>query len=189
MDIYVLTENNYLFYGVEKSLSGRVNCQCIHLNPLRGDNSTYCELGKLGDIFIIASEFQNMDFSLLMALNETDASVIIATDNAEWNISSIFRFSTIMRRFYLSDLLQSIHLRKPVRSKKIKLPRITTSEKRVLLLTLKGINVSYIGSRLNISTKTAYSHQRNAFRKLGIRKAQDVLRLPDNYINYLCQGF
>ncbi|WMY73535.1 LuxR C-terminal-related transcriptional regulator [Buttiauxella selenatireducens] len=189
MNIYILTENNYLFYGIEQSLSEHVNCQCIHLNPAEYDASKHLHLIQRRDVFIIANDFHNMDFSLLMKLNETDASVIIATDNAEWNISSIFRFATIMRRFYLSDLLQNIHLIQPVRSKKIKLPKITISEKRVLLLTFKGIDIDYISSRLNISTKTAYSHQRNAFKKIGIRKIHDIFRLPGNYISYLCQGY
>jgi DNA-binding CsgD family transcriptional regulator len=82
--------------------------------------------------------------------------------------------------------LKGIHLIKPTKFKTLKLPKITSAEKEVLLLILKGATMNFIGSRLNIATKTAYTHQRSAFKKMGIRKCQDMLKLPDNYINYLC---
>ena len=186
MNIYVLTENSYLFIGIVHSLKERMECRCIQLAPNGKSNTSLFHLTKPGDIVMVAQENTNIDFSMLMELNETNASVIIATNYVNWNISSIFRFSTISRRFYLSDLLQSMHLVQSIRNKEIKLPKITKTERAVLRLVMNGVAINFISSRLNITAKTAYSHQRSAFRKIGIRKSQDMIKLPLNYLNYLC---
>lgn len=185
MKIYVLTENNYLYNGIAHTLASRTDCQCVKLSPQNKSNYIISRLSKSGDIFIIASEYSNMNFSMLMELNQSNASVIIATNNFDWKISSIFRFSTISRNFHMFDLLQAIRLIKPVSNKDVLLPRITASEKEVLMLTMNGVRVDFISSRLNIAAKTAYAHQRSAFKKLGIRKIQDITKLPYNYINYI----
>lgn len=188
MNIYVLTENYYLFYGIECSLSSKPNYQCIHLKP---NDERYIDIAKKndpGDIFVVVPEYTKLDFSMLMAINETNASVIIANNYCGWNVSDVFRFSSIPQRFYLSDLLKSIHLLKSAKNKEVKLPKITATEKKVLQLTIKGTSVTFIGSRLGITVKTAYAHQRSVFKKLGIRKIRDINMLPDKFINYICES-
>lgn len=188
MNIYVLTENYYLFNGVACSLSSRPEFHCIHLQPYDKRYITIVDENDPDDIFIMVPEHAKLDFSMLMAMNETNASVIIANNYCDWNVSEMFRFSTIPRRFYLNDLLKSIHLLKSAKNKEVKFPRITATEKKVLQLTIKGTSVTFIGSRLGITVKTAYAHQRSVFKKLGIRKTRDIYMLPDKFINYLCEN-
>lgn len=188
MNIYVLTENSYLFLGVANSLKQRMDCRCVQLNPNSKSNSEIFHLTKPGDIVLVAQENSNIDFTMLMELNETNASVIIAANHVDWKISSIFRFATIARKFYLSDLLQNMYLVQAINNKEIKLPKITKTERAVLKLVMNGMTINFISSRLNITTKTAYSHQRSAFRKIGIRKSLDIIKLPSNYLNYLCSA-
>lgn len=97
MNIYVLTENYYLFYGIECSLSSKPNYQCIHLKP---NDERYIDIAKNdpGDIFVVVPEYTKLDFSMLMAINETNASVIIANNYCRWNVSDVFRFSSIPQK-------------------------------------------------------------------------------------------
>ncbi|SUW64040.1 Bacterial regulatory proteins, luxR family [Buttiauxella agrestis] len=188
MNIYVLTENYFLFNGIECALKSRPDCHCIQLKP---DDERYPSIADKNDpqdIFIVVPEYTRLDFSMLMAINETNASVIIANNHYDWNVGGLFRFSTIPRRFYLSDLLKSIHLLKSAKNKEVRLPRITATEKKVLQLTIKGTPVTFIGSRLGMTVKTAYAHQRSVFKKLGIRKTRDIYMLPDKFIKYLCEN-
>ncbi|WP_431223673.1 helix-turn-helix domain-containing protein [Serratia sp. L9] len=46
---------------------------------------------------------------------------------------------------------------------------LTSREKAVLLSMIDGMNMRAIGHSLRISTKTVYTHRRNALHKLGVR--------------------
>jgi DNA-binding CsgD family transcriptional regulator len=57
--------------------------------------------------------------------------------------------------------------------------QLTIREQVVLIETLHGVKVNVTAKRLNISTKTVYSHKLKAFRKLGVRNTQDALPLKN----------
>ncbi|MGF6190411.1 LuxR C-terminal-related transcriptional regulator [Serratia sp. 2723] len=56
---------------------------------------------------------------------------------------------------------------------------LTARERDVLIDTLNGTNVNVTAHRLKLSTKTIYAHKTNAFKKIGVRKIQDILHLKD----------
>lgn len=186
MKIYVITENNFLFTGVVHSLSPRMNSQFIQLNPLDKNNYSTYEDSDIVDIYILAPEYLRIDFDMLVALNKTRSSVIIASSETDWNVGRVFSFSKMEKKFSLSDLLQCIFTLRPSGNKQIYLPKITSSERSVLLMTLNGVSIDFIGFRLDMAIKTVYSHQKSALRKLGVRKFRDIVTLPENFIEYVC---
>lgn len=188
MNIYVITENYYLFTGVVHSLSSRMACHFIRLNPHDTNNYSIYKDSAPSDVYILAPENSKIDFSILVALNDTKSSVIFARSNSDGNICRMFRFTNLERVFHLSDLLQCIFKLKPSDSREIHLPKITTQERSVLLLTLSGMGVSYIGARFNMTVKTVYAHQRSALKKLGVRKVRDVISFPDHFVEYICDN-
>jgi two-component system, NarL family, response regulator NreC len=83
-------------------------------------------------------------------------------------------------RRYLSPLLSEAFTRRYLRKFRTTLlklsPTLTTRERKVLQLVLKGASSSDIGARLRISLRTVESHLTNFVRKLGLNPHHDIIR-------------
>lgn len=60
---------------------------------------------------------------------------------------------------------------------------LTRREKAVLLHMIDGMNMQAIGHSLSISTKTVYTHRRNALHKLGARNLFGVYPIEASVLN------
>ncbi|MFJ3458544.1 helix-turn-helix transcriptional regulator [Scandinavium goeteborgense] len=185
MNIYILTQNLYLYVGIKNALKEHINAKIMHIKF----DEVYYFLKQhyfLGDdVFILSSEFSTLDFSSLLLLSKSNAKTIISRNNFRFNYREIFNFSVIPQKFYLSDLLQAIHLT-PVIHISTTLPKITEREKSILFYISSGIDIHVVSEILNISHKTTYQHLKNALKKVGIRKSRDIINLPRNFITYMC---
>lgn len=185
MNIYILTQNFYLYAGINNALKEHLNAKIIHITF----DEVYDLLKKhfflSDDVFILSSEFATLDFSSLLLLSESGAKTIISRNNFRFNYRDIFNFAEIPQNFYLSDLLQAIHLTPSIR-KSTTLPKITEREKSILFYISSGIDIYVVSEMLNISHKTTYQHLQNALKKVGIRKSRDIIKLPRNFIKNMC---
>ncbi|HGM5492493.1 TPA: LuxR C-terminal-related transcriptional regulator [Serratia fonticola] len=60
---------------------------------------------------------------------------------------------------------------------------LTRREKAVLLYMIEGMNAQAIGECLSISTKTVYTHRRNALHKLGARNLFQACPIKTSVLN------
>ncbi|ERK13397.1 helix-turn-helix domain-containing protein [Serratia fonticola] len=60
---------------------------------------------------------------------------------------------------------------------------LTRREKAVLLSMIDGMNMQAIGHSLRISTKTVYTHRRNALQKLGVRNLFQACPIKTSILN------
>lgn len=185
MNIYVFTQNIYLYTGIKHTLKKYLKANIVHITFNEVNDFVNQHYFLSDDIFILSSESVKLDFHLLLLLSKSSTKTIISRDNLNFNYNAIFQFSEIPENFCLRDLLQAIHLN-PIIRKTTTMPKITTREKNVLIYTLNGIDINIMSHLLKISHKTIYQHQRNALKKFGIRKPRDIINLPTNFIDYIC---
>jgi DNA-binding NarL/FixJ family response regulator len=67
-------------------------------------------------------------------------------------------------------------LRAPKRQEDEPFSILSSREREVLLLIAEGLSAKEIGAQLKISTKTVEAHRTSLMRKLGVRKATELVR-------------
>ncbi|TNV20475.1 hypothetical protein FH968_10760 [Buttiauxella sp. B2] len=185
MNIFILTNDFYMFNGIKHALSDRLAYNCVQVDPSSPYNAFLFFCASKEDVFVLLPDFYKLSFDVLLGLNNSKASVIITKTESTSILGLIFQYQLIPKKFYLSDLLQAIHF-KYSEAKVANIPKLTGREKDILLFTVKGISISSMSRSLDICIKTAYQHQRNALKKIGIQRACNIFQLPDNLISYLC---
>lgn len=185
MNIYIFTGNYYLFNGIKHALSQLISAEFLHTPLSSMKNIITSTTDFSNDIYIISAEREKLDFLLLLKLHQKNAPVVLVNNKVNWKADSILNFNTIPDKSQVINLAQAIIFKRK-RYNKTTIPYMTPQELEVLKYTAKGVSIYNMGYKLKISTKTAYSHQRNAFRKIGIRKTTELLLLPKNYIEYIC---
>lgn len=182
MAIYILTDNQFLFLGIERFIYEKMKLSCTLLNP--DESRLICKIADKDDIFIVLYEYLCIDFSNLMALHSSDATVIIAKSNFDWKVIPSLGFHMLAHRFSVQELLDCLRAKSVTRNK-IKHPTLSCKEKTILMLTVEGLSTSVISEQLCMPTKTVYTYQRNIYSKIGVRKAVDISHIPGNYIEYI----
>ncbi|MEJ8833126.1 hypothetical protein [Enterobacter cloacae] len=184
MILFVVTNNYYLFYGLECSLAGKINYRLQYVDPNENKKNSLIKDAGESDIVLLISEGANYTFNFLEQLCRSRVKVIYSQKLTNFPFNQIFNFIVISARFYLSDLLLAINIEQN-KSHKITFPKITEMEKIILYHSARGASVSMIANYLSVSVGTVYQHQLNAFSKVGIRKACQLPELPKNFIDYL----
>lgn len=184
MNLFVVTSNNYLFYGIESLLTGKVGHRISLISPEEAESSLQIKNAERNDIIFLISEGTHFAFRFLQQACKSQAKVIYASHSTDFPFNKIFDFIVVTARFYLSDILLAINIQQ-VKTRTVKYPRITETERIILYHTARGISVSVIAEYLSISARTVYQHQHNAFSKVGIRKTSQLTELPKNFIEYL----
>jgi len=67
-------------------------------------------------------------------------------------------------------------IREPRRADKGPFSHLSTREREVLRLIAEGLSAKEVASNLEISTKTVEAHRTSLMRKLGVRKATELVR-------------
>ncbi|MCK7230005.1 helix-turn-helix transcriptional regulator [Enterobacter asburiae] len=184
MNLFIVTSNYYLFCGIESLLVDKVHHRLTLINPEEAEKSSQIKNAGCSDIIFLVSEGTHYAFHFLQQACKSKAKVIYAKHATDFPFNKTFDFIVISARFYLSDILLAINVRQ-VKSRTVRYPRITETEKLILYYTARGASVNAISQYLSISISTVYQHQRNALSKVGVRKASQLPELPKNFIEYL----
>jgi len=185
MKLYILTQNQYMFMGLKHLLCFYLDRECIQLDPKDETNIDIYRSSSASDIFFVIPDGEYLDLLSLIHLQHSHSPVLIANNDIAWKVSAVFDFSPLPQKFMLGDILHGLCFLK-IKKKLIQFPRMTEREKKVLLLVKKGYAIPRISSLMNIKRKTALHHQLNALKKVGIKKTHHIVKLPKNYIRYLC---
>ncbi|MGR0201051.1 helix-turn-helix domain-containing protein [Klebsiella pneumoniae] len=160
MNIYILTDNNFLYHGLS-------SLWCSEVNLLKINNITmYIPDNSIVLIDIDSSmnaSFLNMDwaskpiYKIFLSVN-LERNVVLFNGVVVVNLKGNAKVSNYIIRNLISDWSF-------MKSKKA----FTHSEMAVISWLLKGWNYSKISSVMNIKKKTVYTHVQNIQNKIGCK--------------------
>jgi len=187
MNVYVVTENKYLYQGMLHSLTEFSNFT-VMLIPSSDEERIEIVQNLTDDdlLILIADAGYKYDFHFLVAASMCQARVIYSGAFENFHFQHMFGFTIIGVHFLLSDLMQAMYMRNNTK-RKIRLPKITLREKEILFYTSKGNSVAEMAGFLCVEPKTVYHHQRNVLKKIGVRKPRDLYLLHENFVERLYQ--
>lgn len=188
MNVYVVTENKYLYQGILHSLTKFSN-YTVMLTPTNdAERNEVVEKLTCDDLLLlIADTGYKYDFQFLVAVSRCQARVIYSGAFEHFHFQHMFGFSIIGVHFLLSDLMQAIYLKNNIK-RTFRLPKITLQEKEILFHTYKGNSVAEMAGFLYMHPKTVYRHQRSVLKKIGVRKPKDLYLLPENLVEQFYQS-
>ena len=181
MNLYVLTQNSFLAHGLHNFFThNKVDWKISnHDNKsIQGVLSTCSE----DDVIIYIADGLHLEFLTLMGLHMCKAMVFISETEIDWGITCVFNFTVLPNKFSFKDLLLRINKRH-CKNKQINIPKFSPIEKKILMLILQEVPMECISNRLGKPIKTVYTHRLKAFKKLGIRRAHHLSRIPADYVN------
>jgi len=184
INVFIITNNYYLFRGIEAALEGNVEFRIVHIEPDSPALPVFMRISSSRDILLLISDGYIFDINFLIAACKSRAGIIYSTRNATTGFHPVSGFVMMHSRFYMSDLLQAIYTQQSEK-REVNYLNITSQEKRVLYHTIHGETICEIGRLLSISRRTVYLHQRNAIKKIGFKKTRDLINLPKNLIDTL----
>lgn len=178
--INVITNNSYFFVGMEAQLCAddrvinRMSHDELKTLPIGGFNKQ--------DALIVHTATYNDEIAFLVSVLTFPGDIILVPANARTTFHLDFE-----RRMVLdvpTDDGTSYHEspEKPVSTVHFIQHKLTRREKAILLHTINGKNAQVIGQLLDISSKTVYTHRRNALRKLGGRNLFQVCPIKDTIL-------
>ena len=178
MRFYILNKNNYMFSGLKLMLNDYLESECIQLDPKNVKNTELYKSSLTLDIFFFISDGEYLDLMSLIHLHHSHSSVIITNNDISWGVSAVFNITIIPQKFTVSDILHGLYFLN-IKKKLIQFPRMTKTEKKILILIKKGYATPGICRLMNIKTKTALSHQLNTLKKVGIKTHTPYLQASE----------
>jgi DNA-binding CsgD family transcriptional regulator len=189
LNIYILTRNNYLSFGLSVLIREKWKCKCSVLNQSESNGFFSYYEPDAEDVFVISMEMFADNFNHLLNIRDLSIPVVIINDSRNSPLGSVFGVCSIPYYFDTEELLSCIKKYKPFNAlQPNSKPRLTDRERIVLFNFTKGKNVRSISDSMGISEKTVYSHLAIVMRKIGLKKRVNIGLLPSVYINYLCAG-
>jgi len=184
VNINVITDNHYFFIGLEAYLyaEGRV-INLMSLNELK--NTSAGGFGK-EDVLVFHMLNSMNEMSFLIYAAKFPGKIIFLPREMK------FKFNLGLERDITPEVDADVdavlnELGKILDGE----PRVATflqdsltrREKAVLLSMIDGMNMQAIGHSLRISTKTVYTHRRNALHKLGVRNLFQACPIKTSVLN------
>lgn len=189
MNIYMLTNNNYLYLGLDFLISEKCEYQCTMLsqNKIHAFFTYYTP--NCNDVFVVSSDMFAKNFNYLLNIRDLGLTIIIINKLRNSPLASLFGVCAITYHFSVEELFNCIKKHKSSITQQLpQMPRLTNRERIVLFNITKGVDIHSISDSMGISEKTVYSHMAIIMRKIGLKKRVNVGLLPSVYINYLCAG-
>lgn len=175
MNIYVVTENNFFFIGLETRLHlENMVMKKIHPNDLERKS-----MNKFhhDDVFIFHTSFFGVELSFLISTGGLPGKFIFIPTSSRERFKLVFNRYSFLDTYAtveeITDRIININKHSNLKYKFINNP-LTNREITVIHHTIKGMDADEIGQCLCIATKTVYAHRRNAFKKLGGRSLFDI---------------
>ncbi|UAN46859.1 helix-turn-helix transcriptional regulator [Serratia sp. JSRIV001] len=182
--INIITDNYYFFVGLKAYLhaEGRVINQ-MALNELK--NTSASSFGK-EDVLVFYMLNSISEMSFLIAVAKFPGKIIFLPTamKIKFNLSverhiALAEDADVDAVF--NELVNIVGGELPVAT--FLQDSLTRREKAVLLSMIDGMNMQAIGHSLRISTKTVYTHRRNALQKLGVRNLFQACPIKPNVLN------
>lgn len=181
MQIYVMTENVFLFKGIVECFanSNEVSVSLINFEQLKNlsDNN-----GILNDdVFLLSLIEFSHTLASMMILNTHNRRMLFIPYDKKTKVTASF-FHKIELNEHLSKEELKVGIFNTGKDKKDRnaLGRLTKQQLTILGYLLQGISISEISKRLKINYKTAYFHQRAALDKIGVKKIAHLSNVPVN---------
>jgi DNA-binding CsgD family transcriptional regulator len=184
VNVNIITDNNYFFVGLEAYLhaEGRM-ISLMSLDELK--NTSAGGFGK-EDVLVFHMLNSMSEMSFLICVARFPGKIIFLPRGMK------FKFDLELERNLTPEVDADAGT---VFNELVKIldgkPRVTTflqesltrREKAVLLSMIDGMNMQAIGHSLRISTKTVYTHRRNALHKLGVRNLFQACPIKTSVLN------
>ncbi|MBP1019117.1 helix-turn-helix transcriptional regulator [Serratia fonticola] len=182
--INIITDNYYFFVGLKAYLhaEGRVINQ-MALNELK--NTSASSFGK-EDVLVFYMLNSISEMSFLIAVAKFPGKIIFLPTamKIKFNLS-VERHIALAENAdvdaVFNELVNIVGGELPVAT--FLHDSLTRREKAVLLSMIDGMNMQAIGLSLRISTKTVYTHRRNALHKLGVRNLFQACPIKTSVLN------
>lgn len=182
--INIITDNYYFFVGLEAYLhaEGRV-INLMALNELK--NTSASSFGK-EDVLVFHMLNSMSEMSFLIAVAKFPGKVIFLPRemkikfNLDFGRHIAFAEDADVDAVF-NELVKIVGGELPVAT--FLQDSLTRREKAVLLFMIDGMNMQAIGHSLRISTKTVYTHRRNALHKLGVRNLFQACPIKTSVLN------
>lgn len=182
--INIITDNYYFFVGLKAYLhaEGRVINQ-MALNELK--NTSASSFGKEDVlVFYMLSSISEMSFLIAVAKFPGKIIFLPTAMKIKFNLS-VERHIALVEDAdvdtVFNELVKIVGGELPVATSLQ--DSLTRREKAVLLSMIDGMNMQAIGLSLRISTKTVYTHRRNALHKLGVRNLFQACPIKTSVLN------
>lgn len=189
LNVYILTNNNYLYLGLSEMIKIKYTCKCSALNKNKSKSFLSDYIPATNDIFIVSIDIFSECFNYILNARDAGVTIIVINDLRHSSIASVFGVISIPYYFNIEELLNRINKRDFFNfSQYRQAPRLTERERMVLFNIKKGQGVRCISDSMGISEKTVYSYLAIIMRKIGLRNRGDIGLLSSVYINYLCTG-
>lgn len=176
MVVYIVTDNNYFFIGLQAALEKEHYTvkRIAHRNAATIDSNMTSEVSAF--IFHV-SQYDYLPYSLFLFMNHSGRAIIVSPGHlikfySSFNLGHVINEKSEIQ--HVSHLVSRTSLgEKTPPCYRI---RLTHSERNILLHMMSGHSATFISHSLAISRKTVYTHKRNALHKLGARKVTDIIR-------------
>lgn len=172
--INVITNNSYFFIGVAAQLCAddrvinQMSLEELKQHPVDGFNQR--------DVLIFHMTDFTGEMALLISMLAFPGDVVLVLAEAK----ATFDLDFEQRRVIVAHTDSSMApLENPASAVHFMHFKLTRREKAIMLHTINGLTARDIGQLLLISTKTVYTHRRNALRKLGGRNLFQICPIKD----------
>ncbi|TDN52955.1 hypothetical protein EC843_102393 [Buttiauxella sp. JUb87] len=184
MNIYMVTDDYYLFVGVSyalkiladssvKKISEQQVLSLVNSNSLTND-----------DVFIICCNCDGFNLDLLIYLEGISVRIIVVNDNKHWSLHKLFGFNYLPARFRLEELIFSYNKRDVPTTIKLK-HGLRMIEKKILVSVLSKEECNDMHDYSKITPKRLSYYKRSMVRKLGLRNILQLHMLPSSIIEYI----
>ena len=189
MNIYILTNNNYLCLGLSALIHERCKCKCVTLNENESNLFFLQYEPNAEDVFVMPMDMFSHSFNHLLNIIDLGIPIIIVNESRNSPLVSVLGVYSLPYHFNVEELLSCINKHNPFNAlQQNKIPKLTDRERFVLFNITKGVGIRSLSDSMGISEKTVYAHLAIVTRKIGLKKRANIGLLPSVYINYLCVG-
>ncbi|CAM4097480.1 helix-turn-helix transcriptional regulator [Serratia silvae] len=181
-NINIITDNYYFFVGLKAYLhaEGRV-INLMSINELK--NTSFSSFGKKDVlVFHILNSMSAMSFLITVAKFPGKVIFLPREMKIKFNLDFERHSASEEDADAVFKALVKILGGEPSVAT-FPQDSLTGREKAVLLYMIDGMNMQAIGHSLRISTKTVYTHRRNALHKLGVRNLFQACPINTSVLN------
>ena len=175
MSVYIVTENNYFFLGIESKLS-IMDFSAKKINAKELEESSKSDFSE-EDTFVFYTSNYSVELSFLISIGHYPGRIVFIPTDRKSRFNSAFRKHVFLDyNTKINTILDQIVNKKEndIISDSFFENKLTKREEMILRHTINGMNAESIGQYLAISTKTVYAHRRNALHKLGGRNLFEI---------------
>lgn len=181
INIYIITDNNYFSLGIREKL--KLKYKSIYNLSIKELEGSPKKIFKRNDVFIFYISDYSLQLSFLISTGHLPEKLIFISKNKNLKLNSTFKNHIFLDAHASPELIsKKIDEECKFGVKKNHKEQLTEREGTILYHTINGMSAQKIGKFLSISSKTVYTHRRNAFHKLGGRNLFEIWPIKEHII-------